>query len=126
MNETQEILLNLIDHAAIGEHTKFEQLRFFSEYLGGRVVYNSVKKVVTILKAASKDVFKLYCKTIVTSQTDVNMLLAYKQLQLAIDFYKEEQKILKAILKDYEKYFWEGDFLKNLILGKERDIWNLP
>lgn len=126
MNDIQEILLNLIDHAKVGEHTKFEQLRFFREYAGGRVVYSSLKKVIKILATAAKNLFKTYCKTIGTSQTDATMLLAYKQLQQAIDFYKEEQKIIKAILKDYEKYFWEGDFLKNLILGKERDIWNLP
>ncbi len=122
MNDTQEILLKLIDHAKTGEHTKFERLRFFSEYAGGRVVYSSIKKVIDILNITAKDLLKSYCRTIGTSQADINMLLAYNQLQLAIDFYKEEQKIVKAVLADFEKYFWEGDFLKDLILGKEREI----
>ncbi len=125
MNDTQEILLNLINHAKAEEHTKFEQLRFFSEYVGGRVVYSSIKKVIDTLAIAANDLLKNYCKLIGTSQADINMLLAYKQLQLAIDFYKEEQKIVKAILADYEEYFWEGDFLKDFISGKERDVWNL-
>ena len=122
MNDMQEILLNLIDHAKTGEHTKFEQLRLFSEYIGARVVYSSVKKVISVLNAAARDLLKVYCKTIGTAQADINMLLAYKQLRLVIDFYKEEQRILMAILADFEKYLWEGDWLKNLISGKEREI----
>lgn len=124
MKDTQEILLNLIDHAKAGKHTKFEQLRFFSEYVGGRVVYSSIKKIIDILSTAANDLLKNYCKLVGTPHTDINRLVTYKQLQLAIDFYKEEQRIVKAILADYEEYFWEGDFLKDLILGKERDIWN--
>ncbi len=124
MNSTQEILLSLIEHAKAGEHTKFEQLQFFSEYVGARVVYSSIKKVSKILAIAAQDLLKSYCKLVGTPQADINMLVTYKQLQLAIDFYKEEQKIVKAILADYEEYFWEGDCLKDLISGKDRDIWN--
>jgi hypothetical protein len=126
MNETQELLINLIEYSQVSEHTKFEQLRLFSDYTATRVVYKATKKVVALLEEAAANLFKMYCKSIRYQQTDLNLLLVYKQLQQAISFYKEELQVIKDILKDFEKYMWEGDFLKDLILGKERDIWNLP
>ena len=125
MNDAQELILALIDQAQTGEHTKFEQLRFFNEYIAARITHGATKKVVAVLKGSANKLFRHYCKDVKHQWADMNMLIAYKQLQLAVDYYKEEQKILKAILKDYEQYFWEGDCLKNLILGKERDIWNI-
>lgn len=121
-NNTRELLLELVERAKHGEHTEFEHLRFFSEYIAGRVIYRSIKIVIADLKYSAKNLFKLYCKGIKHQQTDINLLLAYKQFQLAIDFYKEEANITKDILKDYENYMWAGDFLKDLISGKERDI----
>lgn len=122
MNETQEILLSLIDHARAGEHTKFEQLRFFSEYAGARAVSRATKRVVDILEESSVSLFNRYCKTVSSQQAEVNLLLAHKQLQQAVDFYKEELHIIKRILEDYENYLWDGNFLKAFIFGKERII----
>jgi hypothetical protein len=122
MNETQELLLNLIEHAKAGEHTKFEQLRFFNEYIAARVVYRSLNKVIADLEYSADNLFKIYCKDVKRQQSDINLLVAYKQFQSAIDFYKEERRIVKTILADYEKYFWEGDFLDDLISGKTRDV----
>lgn len=122
MNETQEILLSLIDHARTGEHTKFEQLRFFSEYAGARAIDKATQKVVAILEGSAACIFKRYCKAVSNQQADVNSLLAYKQLQQAVDFYKEELHIIKDILEDYENYLWDGNFLKAFIFGEERLI----
>ncbi len=120
MNETQEILLSLIAHARTGEHTKFEQLRFFSEYAGARAVGRATKRVVDILEESSVSLFIRYCKAVSNQQAEVNLLLAHKQLQQAVDFYKEELHIIKRILEDYENYLWDGNFLKAFIFGKER------
>lgn len=120
MNETQEILLSLIDHARTGEHTKFEQLRFFSEYAGARITGRATKRVVDILEESSASLFNRYCKAVSNQQAEVNLLLAHKQLQQAVDFYKEELHIIKRILEDYENYLWDGNFLKAFIFGKER------
>jgi hypothetical protein len=120
MNETQEILLSLIDHARTGEHTKFEQLRFFGEYAGARITGRATKRVVDILEESSVSLFNRYCKAVSNQQAEVNLLLAHKQLQQAVDFYKEELHIIKRILEDYENYLWDGNFLKAFIFGKER------
>jgi hypothetical protein len=122
MDDTKELILELMENAKAGEHTKFEQLRCFSEYIAGRIIYRSLKKVVEDLKYSADNLFKLYCSDIKQQQANVNLLLAYKQLQLTVNFYKEESRIIKAILRDYEKYMWEGDFLADLFLGRERDI----
>lgn len=122
MNDTQEIFLNLLDHAKAGRHTKFEQLRFFSEYAGARVTYGATKKVIIVLEDSANTLFKRYCKAVQYQQADVNLLLAYKQLQHAVDFYREEQKIIEDILADYESYLYAGNFLKAFLFGEERVI----
>jgi hypothetical protein len=125
MNDARELLLDLIDKARIGEHTKFEQLRFFREYAGGRITYSATKKVIEVLEDSAKNLFKKYCKAVKRRQADVNLILAYKQLRQAVDFYKEEQKILRDILVDYENWLLDGNLLKAFLFGEERDTWNI-
>jgi hypothetical protein len=125
MDDTQELLLNLIENAKAGEHTKFVQLRFFNEYVGGWATYKATQKVADILEDSANTLFKKYCKAIKQHQADVNLILAYKQLQQAVDFYREEQKITKDILVDYENWLFDGNFLKAFLFGEERDIWNM-
>lgn len=125
MDDTQELLLDLIEKARAGEHTKFEQLRFFNEYAGGRVTLRATKKVADILEGSANTLFKKYCKAIRQHQADVNLLLAYRQLQQAVDFYKEEQQIIQDLLTDYENWLFDGNFLKAFLFGEERDTWNI-
>lgn len=127
MDDTKELILELVDNAKAGEHTKFEQLRFFNEYIAGRIVYRSIKKVIEDLEYSADSLFKMYCKDVRYQQTDVNLLLAYKQLQLAVNFYKEEASIIKNILKDYEHWLWNGNIvevIRAVLFGEERDIWS--
>lgn len=125
MNDTKELILKLIEYAKTGEHIKIEQLRFFSEYIAGRVTYRATKKVVEALEYSANNLFKKYCKEVQQHQADVNLLLAYKQLQYTINFYKEELIIINESLIDYENYLREGNFLKAFLFGEERDIWNI-
>jgi hypothetical protein len=124
MDDTKELLLDLIEKARAGEHTKFEQLRFFSEYAGGRITYGATNKVVEVLEDSANTLFKKYCKAVTQHQADVNLILAYKQLQQAVDFYREEQRIIKDNLTDYENWLFDGNLLKAFLFGEERDIWN--
>lgn len=124
MDDTKELILALIEQAKSGEHTKFEQLRFFNEYIAGRITHSAIKKVVVDLEYSADNLFMSYCKAVRKHQADVNLLLAYKQLQHAILYYKEELKIVKDILEDYENYLWEGNFIKAIIFNERRDIWN--
>jgi hypothetical protein len=128
MDDTKELLLDLIENARAGEHTKFEQLRFFSDYITGRITYRATGKVVDALEASADSLFKRYYKAIKQHQADVSLILVYKQLQYAADFYREEQKILKDILMDYENWLFDGNlgrFLKAFLFGEERDIWSI-
>jgi hypothetical protein len=124
MDDTKELILALIKQAKSGEHTKFERLRSFNEYIAGRVTYRAISKVVTDLDYSADNLFKSYCKAIRKHQADVNVLLAYKQIQQAVIYYKDEQKIIKDILEDYEDYLWEGNFIKAIIFGEMRNLWN--
>ncbi len=124
MDDTKELILALVDQAKSGEHTKFEQLRSFKEYIAGCITYHAIKKVIADLEYSADNLFKSYCKAIERHQADVNMLLAYKQLQQAIIYYKEEQKIVRDTLDDYENYLWEGNFINAIIFGGVRNTWN--
>jgi hypothetical protein len=124
MDDAKELILELVAYAKAGEHIKIEQLRFFSEYIAGRITYRATNKVVAMLEYSADDLFKKYCKAIRQHQADVNLLLAYKQLQYTVDFYKEELNIINDALVDYENYLWGGNFLKAFLFGEERDTWN--
>lgn len=124
MNDSQDFFLKLIEHALTDEHTKFEKLLYFDTYAGARVAHRSVKKVIKVLYKAADSLFNTYCKLVSIQQADVNMLIAYEQIQQAIFFYKEEQKILKDILEDYESWLWDGHFFKAVFCREMRDIWN--
>lgn len=125
MDDTKELLLSLIENARSGKHTKFEQLRFFDEYASGRATLNATKKVTDLLEDSANTLFKKYCKAVKRYQADVNLLLAYRQLQQAVDFYREEHRIIKDILVDYENWLFDGNFIKAFIFGEERDTWNI-
>lgn len=122
MDDTKELILELINHARAGVHTKIEQLRFFSEYVAARITYSATTKIINVLRLAADNIFNTYCKAVESQQADVNMLLAYKQLQQAVDFYTEELDMIKVILKDYENYLWDGNFLRSILFGEERDL----
>jgi hypothetical protein len=124
MTESQELFLQLIEHALNDKHTEFEKLLYFDSYLGARITYRATKKVIDILDESADDLFNKYCKAIRKQQADVNMLIAYKQIQQAILYYKEEQKIIKDMLEDYEDWLREGHFFKAAFCGEMRDIWN--
>ena len=111
MDDTKELLLALIENARAGQHTKIEQLRFFSDYVGGFITYQATKKVIYTLEKAANTLFKNYCKDILHQQANINTLLAYKQLLHAANYYKEEQALLKDVLVDYEDWLFDGNFL---------------
>ena len=125
MDDTKELLLNLIENARAGEHTKFEQLRYFDDYISTRMACKATKKVILVLEESADNLFNTYCKLVSKQQADVNMLLAYKQIQQAVNFYQEEVNIVEDILEDYENYLRDGNFLKAFLFGEERDIWNI-
>lgn len=122
MEDTQELILDLLIHARSGEHTKFEKLRWFSDYFAGCTTRRATRKVVEILEYAADNLFNKYCKAITKHQADVNLILAYKQLQQATEFYQEELSILDKIILDYEDYLWSGNFFRSVFLGEEREL----
>lgn len=125
MDDTREVILQLVERALAGEHTKFERLRFFHEYIGARIVCKSTKKVVEALDCSADELFKNYCWAVRYQKADVNQLLAYKQLRQAVSFYEEELDIIENILSDYEEYLFAGNFWKAVLFGEERDTWNI-
>ncbi len=122
MDDTRELILELINHARTGVHTKIEQLRFFREYVAARITCSATTKVINVLGLAADNIFNTYCKAVECQQADVNMLLAYKQLRQAVNFYKEELCMINVVLKDYENYLWDGNFLRAVLFGEERDL----
>lgn len=120
MNELKEFLLALVEHTRTGKHTKFSQLRFFSDYIGGRITYRATKKVIRMLEKAANTLFKNYCKDVPHQQANINTLLAYKQLLHAANYYKEEQALLKDVLADYEDWLFDGNFLLAVVFGEEK------
>lgn len=121
MDDSKQLILDLIEHASTDNHTKFERLRYSSEYLAGRVTRRAIKLTVSNLQYSADKLFKKYCKAVTTQHADVSMLLAYVKLQHAVKFYEVELKLINEVLDDYENYLAEGNFINAFVLDKERD-----
>ena len=107
----QNILSELAAFMEAGEHTKFQLLQSWQEYLFTRNVKRAIKTLIKSLGAAANKQLKSYCKDIASGNSDFNRLLAYKYLNNILSFYLEELKITENMLDEYEAYLAAGNWL---------------
>ena len=120
MTESQQILLNILDHAQTTKSMEFRFITDWSEFKFYWDKYSSTKLILRILYKCSKRLFKGYCKTIIAGTSDVNKLLAYQRLIRTISFYEKELATLKDMLDEYDAYLGEGHFMEAFIFGVTR------
>ncbi len=135
--EVQQILLTLIKHAQSAKFTEFQFLQNLSEYNFYKGKSKSYRILIKILKKSVNKLFRSYCKKIPEGTANFNSLLAYKQINQTIDFYKRELEIIGEMLDEYEAYLLSGYFFCALTgeCRREEDlkdfreqvlnIWNL-
>jgi hypothetical protein len=121
--DAQQVLLAIIQQAEEGKFQVFRQIKSWREFKHYYRLHRSTKVVIKVLKASATQVFNGYCKNVTSGISDVTQLLAYNELLDIQDFYEKDLKTLEDMLKEYDDYLGQGNFLYS-ILGGERDIWN--
>jgi hypothetical protein len=117
----QNILSELLSFTEAGEHTKFQLLQSWREYLFTRKVRYSLKILTNSLQASADKLFKSYCSGVAAGASDVHELLAYSQVIKIYRFYLEELKIIDDMLNEYESYLIAGNWL-DFIFNTQRPV----
>ena len=120
MTESQQILLEIINHAQTAKLTEFRFITNWAEFKFYWNKYSSTKLILRILRKCSKRLFKKYCKDVIAGISDVNTLLAYQKLIWTISFYEKELYTMNDMLDEYDTYLGEGHFLEAFLFGYPR------
>ena len=118
-NTSADQLLQAILTNAESEHTEFRFLTSWADFVYCHRKYKATKIIIKVLRAASKALFKDYCRTVTSGISDVTQLIAFTQLGDIIAFYETERSTLNNMLDEYEEYLWDGNFFY-AFLGGER------
>ena len=118
-NSTADQLLQAILEQAESEPSEFRFVTSWVDFVYCHRQYKATKLIIKVLKAASKSLFKDYCRTVTSGISDVTQLIAFTQLDDIIAFYENELSTLDNMLDEYEEYLWQGNFIYAL-LGGER------
>ena len=120
MNHTDaEQLLQAILNNAEAEPSEFRFITSWADFVYCHRQYKANKLIINILKKASSNLFKDYCRTVTSGISDVTQLIAFTQLGDVIAYYEAELKTLDEMLDEYEDYLWSGNFFYSF-LGGER------
>lgn len=122
--EAQEFLLEILKAAEQGKSAEFRLITSWYGFRNTQRDYRAAKLIIKMLKEASTNLFKSYCKEASTGSADFTQLLAYSQILDIKAFYEKDLDTLKRMLDEYDEYLGKGHFWFSF-LGGERDIWNI-
>lgn len=117
--DEHQIVQNILVRAQNRDYTKVHLLEYFEEYGRYRMELRTTQLVLRILRDSANKLFKTYCKQIPSGAADINVLLAFVQLQEVIEFYETDLKIIQQMLEEYEDYLRHGN-LFSALLGEKR------
>lgn len=123
MDEQSALLIisKILEQAQERKFIKFHLIDTFEEFLGYCDREYSTKVVIKLLKRTANSILKEYCKTVTSGISDVTQLLAYNQIVDAVNFYKEDLKIVDSMVDEYTKYLCQGNFLHAVLGGSRHD-----
>ena len=114
-NETQQMLMTIIEQAKTAKPSEFRFLRTWRDYKFYKGKVRSFKLLVTGLNKTSERLFKKYCKGVFCCESNFNQLLAYQQLQQVIKFYQQELATYTSMVYEYEAYLMEGHLIQSFL-----------
>lgn len=115
--DSEQVLLAIIEKAKT-EPSKFRFIVSLADYRYCLNLYKSTKLVIKILNTASKNLFKAYCKDVISGISDFTQLIAHDELGEITSFYENELSTINNMLDEYEEYLWAGNLIYALTGGK--------
>lgn len=125
MNDNSlELAEQLIQRAKEGDHSKFEFIRSLEEYFAAKMIKKALKKVVKSFSTPRNNLYIAYIKDIEEGTNDLNVILAFSELEQVIKFYNDEIGIISDMVDEYVTYVHSGHILDTIIgnYRKEEDL----
>jgi len=124
--QSYNILIELIERAKKEPPVSFKLIRTWREYVALRGIRRVTRSVVKSLESSRDNLFKTYCKAVITQSADVTKLLVYNTLSQTLAFYSQNLKTLTDMLDEYEMYLLAGNFTDFLFLTQRPDnkLWD--
>lgn len=124
--QSYNVLIELIERAKKEPPVPFKLIRTWREYVALRRIRRVTRSVVKSLESSRDNLFKTYCKAVITQSADVTKLLVYNTLSQTLAFYSQNLKTLTDMLDEYEMYLLAGNFTDFLFLTQRPDnkLWD--
>ena len=114
----QQLTLEILRQVEERRFTQFRLLGNWAEYQLCQQSITSTKLVIKVLRQSANNLFKQYCRTVITGITDINQLMAYSQIKEAESFYRTELVTFNNMADEYMDYLSQGNFLYALSGGE--------
>ena len=108
--ETQQLLLEIIERAENRQFTEFRLLISWDEFRTHKQMARANKLIISMLKTSARNLINSYYKNVLIGISDVNELLAWRQLQEIIEFYQKDLETIQKMIDEYDDYLGEGNF----------------
>ena len=123
--ECEELFISLTERALNDNHNDWEFIRNPVEWGVARKTKAGLYKIIELYDCISKELYIEYCKQVKQSSHDFSMLVALKQYQQCVEFYKQELFTIADMLEEYKAYLWKGHFLTQFFYQQDREQWHL-
>lgn len=118
--EEQQLVLDIINKAHEGKIQVFRPIVCWEEFRYYLGYTRSNRLIIKTLKTSAKSLFKEYCQDVIEGISDINKLLAYRQLLEIKEFYEKDLAVVKQMLDDYDEYL--GNHFWYSLFGGRRDV----
>lgn len=122
-NIAQDILdsaKSLIRRALAEDHSEFELITCYFELRTVRKQKRAMRALSRCYRKAAKDFMKKYATDLANGEESAVTLMAGKTLMIASDFYEDEARLFKDMIKEYRCYLASGHLWKTLLLDFHR------
>jgi hypothetical protein len=112
---------NTLNKALQGESTKFEFLECYDDLRQARAIKRAAGFLARYFRKAATVYMKTYTEDLVLKdEVSSNALLICKSMLTCSDFYANEAKIYRDMIKEYRCYLASGHLWKTLLLDFHR------
>ena len=125
MKTSEDITVALIRKATYDNYTKFQFITTWQEYLETKKLQRANRLIISSIRKSAKRLLNKHCKSVVSNESDIKLLLAYSTAIKILKFYESELITITNMLIEYEAYLAHGNFLDSWLFYKQRPLSEL-
>ena len=121
-NDPKEFFTELAKKALTEDNSKFEFIRNLEMLHAAKLYRSSIRKVIKIFKDLVKGLTKEYADQISDDKQSLEVIMAIKQFDACLAYYKKELRIAKDMISEYRTYVMSGHILNTMFGGYRPDF----